>query len=183
MSNFLLGQGPYTPWQMAAWGMRRPVRRARSAGSAGGAWGACRLALACALAALGGEGGDERVHVDDRRQSHTRRAAGGGGYGAAVRSDRHGRELPVRPRFRPRAGAAAGTDARAHGSFNWDSPRPLEPAAPRAPSAGLPRACRRSSRSSSSLTALAAGGGTAARAVAHASDGTRRVAFARSSPS
>jgi energy-coupling factor transport system substrate-specific component len=51
ISNFVLGQGPYTPWQMAAWGMvglggaalgrlsRRRVRRVP-------------LALACALAAL-----------------------------------------------------------------------------------------------------------------------------------
>jgi len=51
ISNFMLGQGPYTPWQMAAWGMvglggaalgtlsRRRVRRVP-------------LALACALAAL-----------------------------------------------------------------------------------------------------------------------------------
>jgi energy-coupling factor transport system substrate-specific component len=51
VSNFMLGQGPYTPWQMAAWGLvglggaalgtltRRRVRRVP-------------LALACALAAL-----------------------------------------------------------------------------------------------------------------------------------
>jgi energy-coupling factor transport system substrate-specific component len=51
VSNFVLGQGPYTPWQMAAWGIvglagaalgtlsRRRVRRVP-------------LALACALAAL-----------------------------------------------------------------------------------------------------------------------------------
>jgi energy-coupling factor transport system substrate-specific component len=51
VSNFVLGQGPYTPWQMAAWGLvglggaalatltRRRVRRVP-------------LALACALAAL-----------------------------------------------------------------------------------------------------------------------------------
>src|SRR5271155_6106249 len=53
-SNFVLGQGPYTPWQMAAWGM---------VGLAGAALGALRrgrvgrlsLALACALAALAAE--------------------------------------------------------------------------------------------------------------------------------
>ncbi|HEY2217428.1 MAG TPA: prenyltransferase/squalene oxidase repeat-containing protein [Solirubrobacteraceae bacterium] len=51
-SNFLLGQGPYTPWQMAAWGL---------VGLAGAALGAlgnrrlgrAQLALACGLAALG----------------------------------------------------------------------------------------------------------------------------------
>ncbi len=51
MSNFLLGQGPYTPWQMAAWGCvglfgaalgRLSGRRMRRA----------PLALCCALAAL-----------------------------------------------------------------------------------------------------------------------------------
>ncbi len=50
-SNFVLGQGPYTPWQMAAWGLvglggaalgRASRRRA----------GRVPLALACALAAL-----------------------------------------------------------------------------------------------------------------------------------
>jgi energy-coupling factor transport system substrate-specific component len=52
VSNFMLGQGPYTPWQMAAWGM---------VGLAGGALGRLSarrlgrlaLALACAAAALG----------------------------------------------------------------------------------------------------------------------------------
>jgi energy-coupling factor transport system substrate-specific component len=51
LSNFLLGQGPYTPWQMAAWGC---------VGLAGGALGALSerrvgrvpLAVGCALAAL-----------------------------------------------------------------------------------------------------------------------------------
>jgi hypothetical protein len=50
-SNFVLGQGPYTPWQMAAWGL---------VGLAGAALGAIsrrrlgrfQLALACALAAF-----------------------------------------------------------------------------------------------------------------------------------
>ncbi len=50
-SNFVLGQGPYTPWQMAAWGM---------VGLGGAALGTLSrrragrvpLALACALAAL-----------------------------------------------------------------------------------------------------------------------------------
>ena len=50
-SNIMLGQGPYTPWQMAAWGF---------VGLAGAELGAIsrrrlgrlQLALACALAAL-----------------------------------------------------------------------------------------------------------------------------------
>ena len=41
-SNIVLGQGPCTPWQMAAWGMVGLAgRRARSA-SAGGVWGESR---------------------------------------------------------------------------------------------------------------------------------------------
>jgi energy-coupling factor transport system substrate-specific component len=51
VSNFMLGQGPYTPWQMAAWGL---------VGLAGAALGSLSrrhlgrvpLAIACALAAL-----------------------------------------------------------------------------------------------------------------------------------
>jgi energy-coupling factor transport system substrate-specific component len=51
VSNFVLGQGPYTPWQMAAWGL---------VGLAGAAFaqltrrraGRVALALACALAAF-----------------------------------------------------------------------------------------------------------------------------------
>ncbi len=51
VSNFVLGQGPYTPWQMAAWGL---------VGLAGAAFaqltrrraGRVTLALACALAAF-----------------------------------------------------------------------------------------------------------------------------------
>ena len=52
MSTLIFGQGTYTPWQMAAWGM---------VGLAGGALGALSsrrlgrlpLALACAVTALG----------------------------------------------------------------------------------------------------------------------------------
>jgi energy-coupling factor transport system substrate-specific component len=54
VSNFVLGQGPYTPWQMAAWGL---------VGLGGAALGRLSrrrvgrvpLALACALAALAAE--------------------------------------------------------------------------------------------------------------------------------
>jgi uncharacterized membrane protein len=50
-SNVLLGQGPYTPWQMAAWGLVGLAGAAlgrASSRSLGRAW----LGLACALAAL-----------------------------------------------------------------------------------------------------------------------------------
>src|SRR6202043_1809890 len=51
ISNFMLGQGPYTPWQMAAWGM------VGLAGAALGRLSARRsgrvpLALACGFSAL-----------------------------------------------------------------------------------------------------------------------------------
>jgi len=51
ISNFMLGQGPYTPWQMAAWGV------VGLAGAALGQLGRRRagrvvLALSCAVAAL-----------------------------------------------------------------------------------------------------------------------------------
>ena len=51
-SNFVLGQGPYTPWQMAAWGLVGLAGAALGALSAR-RLGRVRLALAAALAALG----------------------------------------------------------------------------------------------------------------------------------
>jgi energy-coupling factor transport system substrate-specific component len=51
-SNFVLGQGPYTPWQMAAWGLVGLAGAALGALS-GRRLGRMQLALACALAALG----------------------------------------------------------------------------------------------------------------------------------
>jgi prenyltransferase beta subunit/uncharacterized membrane protein len=52
MSNFLLGQGPYTPWQMAAWGCVG-LFGAALGWLSGRRMGRLPLALACALAALG----------------------------------------------------------------------------------------------------------------------------------
>ena len=46
------GQGPWTPWQMVAWGAGRPLRRRARRAPAGGAWGACRSRVACGLAGL-----------------------------------------------------------------------------------------------------------------------------------
>jgi Prenyltransferase and squalene oxidase repeat len=50
-SNIVLGQGPYTPWQMAAWGMVGLAGAALGALS-GRRLGRIGLALACALAAV-----------------------------------------------------------------------------------------------------------------------------------
>ena len=52
VSNFWFGQGPWTPWQMAGWGLvrarwARPARRSAAAGSAASA-----LAAACGLAGV-----------------------------------------------------------------------------------------------------------------------------------
>lgn len=51
-SNFVLGQGPYTPWQMAAWGLVGLAGAALGALS-GRRLGRLQLALAAALAAFG----------------------------------------------------------------------------------------------------------------------------------
>jgi energy-coupling factor transport system substrate-specific component len=51
VSNFMLGQGPYTPWQMAAWGMVG-LGGALLGRLSGRRLGRVALALACALSAL-----------------------------------------------------------------------------------------------------------------------------------
>jgi energy-coupling factor transport system substrate-specific component len=51
VSNFMLGQGPYTPWQMAAWGMVGLAGAALGRLS-GRRLGRVSLALACGLSAL-----------------------------------------------------------------------------------------------------------------------------------
>jgi energy-coupling factor transport system substrate-specific component len=51
VSNFMLGQGPYTPWQMAAWGMVG-IGGAALGWLSGRRLGRLPLALACALSAL-----------------------------------------------------------------------------------------------------------------------------------
>jgi hypothetical protein len=52
VSNFMLGQGPYTPWQMAAWGMVG-LGGAALGRLSGRRLGRLPLALACAVSALG----------------------------------------------------------------------------------------------------------------------------------
>ncbi len=51
VSNFMLGQGPYTPWQMAAWGMVG-LAGAVVGRLARGRLGRVQLALACGVSAL-----------------------------------------------------------------------------------------------------------------------------------
>lgn len=51
VSNFWLGQGPWTPWQMAGWGMTGVLGALLAAGS-GRSLGRFGLAFACALAGL-----------------------------------------------------------------------------------------------------------------------------------
>ncbi|MDX6651712.1 MAG: energy-coupling factor transport system substrate-specific component [Solirubrobacterales bacterium] len=52
VSNFWLGQGPWTPWQMAAWGLCG-IAGALLARASGGRAGRLRLAAACGMAGLG----------------------------------------------------------------------------------------------------------------------------------
>ena len=117
MSNFLLGQGPYTPWQMAAWGCVG-LSGAALGRLSGRRMGRLPLALVCALAALGAKE-IMNVYTWTIGASHTPAALrGGGGYGVAIRSDRHGRELLVRHGFRPRAGTAAAPGCAHAWTFN-----------------------------------------------------------------
>ena len=138
-SNFVLGQGPYTPWQMAAWGMVGPGRRrARSAQPP-----APRARAARARVRAGGarrEGGDERLHVDARRQSH----AGGVPRRSPARRCRSTSPTWSRAScsalaFAPGAGAAARAHARAHGRQLGGRAEPPDRRAP-------PGAARRSRR-------------------------------------
>jgi hypothetical protein len=100
VSNFMFGQGSYTPWQMAAWG---------TVGLAGGALGALSsrrlgrlpLALACAATALCAK---EVMNLYTWTPGGVR---AGRRRGTPVRCHRHHRELPFRPRIRPRAGRDA----------------------------------------------------------------------------
>ena len=64
-SNFLLGQGPYTPWQMAAWGWSAWPAPALGRLS-GRRLGRVQLALACGLAALAAK---EVMNVSTRGRS------------------------------------------------------------------------------------------------------------------
>ncbi len=113
-SNVLLGQGPYTPWQMAAWGVVGLAGAALGRLS-GRRLGRVGLALACALAALAAKE-VMNVYTWTLGASHTPAAFLAVAV-AALPFDLTdvGRELAVRPRLRPRAGEAARADARAHG--------------------------------------------------------------------
>ena len=80
-SNIVLGQGPYTPWQMAAWGSSAwPAPR--SAGSAGGV-SAVPAGARLRAGRAGGEGDHERVHMDSARATRPPRSCLVAGAGAA----------------------------------------------------------------------------------------------------
>jgi hypothetical protein len=85
-SNMMLGQGPYTPWQMAAWGL---------VGLAGALLGRVRGDGA------GGQGDHERVHVDAWCRPHAGCVPADSRPRAAVRHHRHRCQLSVRARVRP----------------------------------------------------------------------------------
>ena len=100
------------------------------------------------------------------------------GHGAAVRPDRRGRELPLRPRLRARAGAPAGASARAHG-------RQLGAGRAARGRRGEPAGCARC-RCAGPLIALALAAGLAARrwrgGLARPPRGARRPRSPASSP-
>ena len=118
--------GPLHPLADGGLGLRRPVRRARRPAQPAAPGPRAARALLRVRRARG-EGGDERLHVHDRRQPHPRRVPRRRRRGPAVRHDRHGRELPLRPRLRPRARAAARADARADGDQVGADPRACAP--------------------------------------------------------
>ena len=105
-SNILLGQGPWTPWQMLGWGLVGLI----GAGLGGSPRGGCRrltIALACALSAevfnlvvdlyTWTGTGDDTLSGIRRRAGHRRR----------VRRYPCGRQLRLRPRVRAHAAAHA----------------------------------------------------------------------------
>ena len=135
VSNFWLGQGPWTPWQMAAWGMTGVIG-ALLARLGGPALGRLPLALACGLAGLaygalldlslmvsyGGEQSLERYGALAARGVPFNLAHAAGNFGLAmvagpalIRMLRRYRERFEfawgRPGRRGRARAAAGTAA------------------------------------------------------------------------
>ena len=112
-SNMMLGQGPYTPWQMAAWGLvgLAGALLGRLSGRRMGRFG---MALACAVMALVAK---EIMNVYTwtlGASPHAGRVPFDGGPSAALRHHRHCCKLPVRVRVRPRACAPAGAHARPH---------------------------------------------------------------------
>ena len=107
VSNFVLGQGPYTPWQMAAWGHGR-ARRRRARARSRARLVACRSRSRARWPRLP----PRRSWTCTRGRSapvHTPAAfLAVAGQGAALRRDRRRCELPVRPRLRSRARAGPG---------------------------------------------------------------------------
>ena len=128
-SNVMLGQGSYTPWQMAAWGLVGLIGAALGRLS-GRRLGRLPLALACAVSALLAK---EIMNVYTWTLGATHTPAAFllvAGRRAALRPHRRGRELPLRPRLRPRAGARAGARALAHGRLLGARPPARRPRPP-----------------------------------------------------
>ncbi len=109
VSNFFFGQGPWTPWQMAAWGGVGLLGAALGRVARGRELGRVPLAIACGVAGLFFGAGDGPVPVDARRAAHARRLRRGVGALARVQHRARGRQRGLLPadRARVRARAAA----------------------------------------------------------------------------
>jgi uncharacterized membrane protein len=163
MSNFLLGQGPYTPWQMAAWGSVGLFGAALGRLS-GRRMGRLPLALACALAALGAKE-IMNVYTWTIGASHTPAALlAVAGTGLPFDLTDMVASFLFGMAFGPEL-ARLLARMRARMDIQWD-PSPLKPAAPRAPEGGAAAGVPAIFALLVVVTALSFGDGTAARALA-----------------
>lgn len=177
MSNFLLGQGPYTPWQMAAWGSVGLFGAALGRLS-GRRMGRLPLALACALAALGAKE-IMNVYTWTIGASHTPAALlAVAGTGLPFDLTDMVASFLFGMAFGPEL-ARLLARMRARMVIQWD-PAPLKPAAPRAPEGGAAAGVPALLALLVVVTALAFGGGTAAHASsfnAHAASLSPELSF------
>ena len=185
VSNFMLGQGPYTPWQMAAWGMVG-LGGAVLGRLSGRRLGRVPLALACGVARAGGQGGHEPLHVDARREPHSRRVPGGRRPGASpTTSPTRSRAFSSASRSRP-SSHGCWPECAVRMDVTWEQ-APLRRRARRGPAQRLAR--RRSlrrrgiaARSSRVASTLLLGGTRAAAAHALRSRASSRSSNAPRTP-
>ena len=122
-SNLFFGQGPWTPWQMAAWGLVR-LSAARCSARLGAG------AAAAAPAGAGLRGGRARLRRDPRRlpvdahgAAHPRLVPGGVGHVACPINLAHAvGQRRLLPRFGPVLSARAAALPRAASTMRWEQP-------------------------------------------------------------
>ena len=113
-SNVLLGEGPWTPWQMLGWGLVGLLGAALGA-LAGRRLSPLVIALACAACGRGLQPAARLLHLDRDRLPHARRLRRRARLGAGLRRHPRGGQLRLRPGLRrgPAEDAAAGAGAHA----------------------------------------------------------------------